>query len=705
MSKHENTKKIILVDQVKDGKTYGTLNDTYVSGVTGVSITSDNSVTVKEGEEESSNKLRRVGYLLPIVDANPKLIAQTDNDGLVYTPLENSEVVNEVPVPQDFHYETVSLPHYYNLVPTHELAYTVSGKSYHFYRVRMKNSPIAHIRLKQALSDPYFVAKDDAGTKVYASSYVDASSMGNPDTPELTYYVPLPSKVSSSTSLLPIVTFNKGLADELTIESKDTVENFWSASVPEGSDAPFKHLEIYFVPDSNSQNSNSLNMVFRFYDSSNYDHSNVVHILPTALTKYKTITLEIRDGYDVGSPEETCAILYTDQANNYRVYEYVDTKKFDLDFPHAGEESFVWTQHIVPLNDVSSAVPVSEDMKGIYDVVDNSGIEMFHNTNKAIGKIHRLEQEQTVQITDDCLCILDATNADNNWYQVVHATSPTPLWIDHVAFSNLSKSESYVDRLAILIDDTQQSETLEKVVVVSEVVHDGTVIKYKYLKFDDDKDATTPDQTTRVAHDEYSFTSYAVEQGGEELAHGKIKVVNRTDAYSEVVVIENSVAGWVDDTHYFINSADTFMVDKDGNKGRINLYTDNTLTQKVSNGSSGDMWVKIEGAEHGLLDGDDVKDSMSYADPEKLAFLVPLPRGKDGMLANLTTVNGEQAQQGELVISPNPVQLYEFYETSGGSRQRQFVIIKDAENKSYQIYEVEKITFAMEGGNAEPSEH
>lgn len=434
-------------------------------------------------------------------------------------------------------------------------------------------------------------------------------------------------------------------------------------------------------------------MVFKFYDS-----GNVVHILPTALTKYKTITLVLRD--DVGSPEETCSILYTDQANNYRVYEYVDTKKFDLDFPHAGEESFVWTQHVAPLNDVSSAVPVSEDMKGIYDVVDESGIEMFHNTNKAIGKIHRLGHGQTVQITNECLCILDATNADNNWYQVVHATSPTPIWIDRVAFSNLSKSESYVDRLAILIDGTPENETLEKVVVVSEVVHDGKVIKYKYLPFDDDNDATTPDQTTRVAHDEYSFTSYALEQGGEELAHGKIKVVNRTDDYSEVVVIENSVESWVGN-NYFINSADTFMVDQNGNTGRINLYTDSTFTQKVGNGSGGYMWVKIEGAEHGLLDGDDVKDSMSYADPEKLAFLVPLPRGKDGMLANLTTVNGEQAQQGELVISPNPVQLYEFYETSGGSRK--FVIIKDADNNVYDICEVVDITFATEGGNAEPS--
>lgn len=686
MSKHENTKKIILVDQVKDGKTYGTLNDTYGAGITGVPITSDNSVTVKEGEGESSNKLRRVGYLLPIVDANPKLIAQTDNDGLVYTPLENSEVVNEVPVPQDFQYGTVSLPHYDDLVPTHELAYTVSGKSYHFYRVRMKNSPIAHIRLKQVLNDPYFVAKDDAGTKVSASSYVDASSMGNPNTPELKYCVPLPPQVSSSTSLIPIVTFNKGLTDELTIDTVDAVENFWKASVPEGSDAPFKHLEIHF-----RQVSNSLSMVFNFFDS-----GNLVHILPTALTKYKTITLEIREGDGVSSREETCNILYIDQANNYRVYEYVDTIKFDLDFPHAGEESFVWTQHIAPLNDVSSAVPVSEDMKGIYDVVDKSGIEMFHNTNKAIGKIHRLEQEQTVQITDDCLCILDATNADNNWYQVVHASNPTPLWIDNVAFSNLSKSESYVDRLAILIDGTQPSETFEKVVVVSEVVYDGKVIKYKYLPFDDDNDATTPDQTTRVAHDEYSFTSYAVEQGGEELAHGKIKVVNRTNAYSEVVVIENSVAGW-GDNHYFINSADTFMVDQNGNTGRINLYTDPKCTQKVGNGSGGDMWVKIEGAEHGLLDGDDVKDSMFYADQEKLAFLVPLPRGKDGMLATITY--GDVGQQGGVTISPDPVQLDEFYKTRDG---RQFVIIKDTKNNGYNIYEVEKITFAMEGGNAEP---
>ena len=690
MSKHENTKKIILVDQVKDGKHYGTLNDTYGVGITGVPITSDNSVTVKEGEGESSNKLRRVGYLLPIVDANPKLIAQTDNDGLVYTTLKNAEVDDGVPVPQDFHYEPVSLPHYYNLVPTHELAYTTSDKkSYHFYRVRMKNSPIAHIRLKQVLNDPYFVAKDDAGTKVYASSYVDASSMGNPNTPELKYCVPLPSEVSSSTSLLPIVTFNKGLADELTIRTNDKVENFWNASVPDGSDAPFKHLEIYFL-----QVSNSLSMVFSFYDS-----GNLVQILPTALTKYKTITLEIREGDGVSSREEICNILYIDRDNNNRVYEYVDTIKFDLDFPHAGEESFVWTQHIAPLNDVSSAVHVSEDMKGIYDVVDKSGIEMFHNTNKAIGKIHRLGQKQTVQITDKCLCILDATNEDNNWYQVVHASNPAPLWIDNVAFSNLSKSESYVDRLAILIDGTQPSEILEKVVVVSEVVHDGQVIKYKYLPFDDDKDATTPDQTTRVAHDEYSFKSYAMEQGGEELAHGKIKVVNRTDDYSEVFVIENSIEVWVGN-HYFINSSDTFMVDRDGNTRRINLYTSSECTQKVGNGSGGDMWVKIEGAEHGLLDGTDVKDSMFYADPEKLAFLVPLPRGKDGMLATLTY--GDAGQQGKWTISPTPVQLYEFYETS--DRRRQFVIIKNADHNVYNICEVEKITFAMEGGNAEPSE-
>lgn len=690
MSKHENTKKIILVDQVKDGKTYGTLNDTYVDGITGVPITSDNSVTVKEGEGESSNKLRRVGYLLPIVDANPKLIAQTDNDGLVYTTLKNAEVDNKVPVPQDFQYETVSLPHYYDLAPTHELAYTTSdGKSYHFYRVRMKNSPIAHIRLKQVLDDPYFVAKDDANTKVYASSYVDASSMGNPDTPELKYCVPLPSYVSSSTSLLPIVTFNKGLADALTIGTDDKVENFWNASVPEGSDAPFKHLEIYF-----RQVSNSLSMVFNFFDS-----GNLVPILPTALTKYKTITLEIREGDGVSSREETCNILYIDQANDYRVYEYVDTIKFNLDFPHAGEESFVWTQHIAPLNDVSSAVPVSEDMKGIYDVVDKSGIEMFHNTNKAIGKIHRIGQEQTVQITDDCRCIVNSVDESKlDWCQVVHATSQSPLWIDGETLKRLSKSESYVDRLAILIDGTQPSETLEKVVVVSEVVHDGKVMKYKYLKFDDDKDETTPDQTQRVAHDEYSFTSYAVEQGGEELAHGKIRVVNRTDAYSEVVVIKNSIESWVDN-HYFINSDDTLMVDHGGNTGRINLYTDSECKQKVDNGSGGDMWVQIEGAEHGLLDGTDVEDSMLYADPEKLAFLVPLPRGKDGMIATRTVGNGGSAQQGGVTISPNPVQLYEFYETSGVNEKRQFVIIKNADNNSYQICEVEKITFATEVGN------
>ena len=685
MSKHENTKKIILVDQVKDGKHYGTLNDTYGAGITGVPITSDNSVMVKEGEGESSNKLRRVGYLLPIVDANPKLIAQTDNDGLVYTPLENSEVVNEVPVPQDFQYETVSLPHYYDLDPTHELAYTTSdGKSYHFYRVRMKNSPIAHIRLKQVLNDPYFVAKDNADTKVYASSYVDASSMDDPNIPELKYCVPLPSEVSSSTSLLPIVTFNKGLADELTIDTKDTVENFWNASVPEGSDAPFKHLEIYFL-----QVSNSLSMVFSFYDS-----GNLVHILPTALTKYKTITLEIREGDGVSSREETCNILYIDQANNYRVYEYVDTIKFDLDFPHAGEESFVWTQHIAPLNDVSSAVPVSEDMKGIYDVVDKAGIEMFHNTNKAIGKIHRLGQEQTVQITDECRCIVNSVDESKlDWCQVVHATSNVPLWIDGETLERLSKSESYVDRLAILIDGTQPNETFEKVVVVSEVV-DGSVIKYKYIPFDDDNDATTPDQTTRVAHDEYSFTSYAVEQGGEELAHGKIKVVNRTNAYSEVFVIENSIEVWVGN-HYFINPEDAYMVDHNGNTGRINLYTDSKCTQKVGNGSGGDMWVKIEGAEHGLLDGDDVKDSMRYADPEKLAFLVPLPRGKDGMLATLTY--GDAGQQGKWTISPTPVQLYEFYETRGGKRR--FVIIKNDTDNGYKICEVEDITFATEVGN------
>ena len=60
MSKQENTKKIILVDQVKDGKTYGTLNDTYGAGSTCVPITSDNSVTVKEGEGESSSSQYRL---------------------------------------------------------------------------------------------------------------------------------------------------------------------------------------------------------------------------------------------------------------------------------------------------------------------------------------------------------------------------------------------------------------------------------------------------------------------------------------------------------------------------------------------------------------------------------------------------------------------------------------------------------------------
>lgn len=188
-----------------------------------------------------------------------------------------------------------------------------------------------------------------------------------------------------------------------------------------------------------------------------------------------------------------------------------------------------------------------------------------------------------------------------------------------------------------------------------------------------------------------------MEQGGEELAHGKIRVVNRTDAYSEVFVIENSIEVWVGN-HYFINPEDAYMVDH-GNTGRINLYTDGTLQQKVGNGSDGYMWVKIEGAEHGLLDGTDVEDSMLYADPEKLAFLVPLPRGKDGLLANLTY--GDAGQQGKWVISPNPEHMDEFYKTRDG---RQFVIIKDAENKSYQIYEVEKITSATEGGNAEPIE-
>ena len=703
MSKHENTKKIILVDQVNDGKTYGTLNATYgegnpEKGITGVPSTSYNSVMVKE--DEFSNNLRRVGYLLPIVDANPKLIAQTDNDGLVYTPLSNAEVDDEVPVPQGFSYESVSLPHYYDLAPTHELAYTASGKSYHFYRVRMKNSPIAHIRLKQALDVPYFAAKNDANTRVYASSYVDASSMDDPNIPELKYYVPL--NVSSSKRLFLLVTFNKGLADELTVEPTATNENLWNASVPAGFDAPFTDFSISFVHDSNG-----LSMVF--------DFGEFVHILPTALTKYKTITLKISDVVDY---EETYDILYIDTENNNRVYEYVDTKKVDLDFPHAGEESFVWTQHIAPLNDVSSAVPVPDGIKGIYDVVEKAGIEMFHNTNKAIGKIHRLEQEQTVQITDACRCIENSVDESKlDWCQVVHATSPTPLWIDGETLERLSKSGSYVDRLAILIDGTQPKETLEKVVVVSEVVQNGSVIKYKYLPFDDDDDETTPDQTQRASYDEYSFTSYAVEHGGEELAHGKIRVVNRTDAFSEVEVIENSVDNWVGN-HYFIKPADAFMVDQNGNNERINLYTDDTLEQKVGNGSGGDMWVKIEGAEHGLLDGTDVEDSLLYANPENLAFLVPLPRGKDGMIANLTVENngeqggvaqqeqgeddGESVQQGEWTISPNPEHLDEFYETSDGDGKRQFVVIKNADDNGYQIYEVEEITFAMEGGNEEP---
>lgn len=191
-----------------------------------------------------------------------------------------------------------------------------------------------------------------------------------------------------------------------------------------------------------------------------------------------------------------------------------------------------------------------------------------------------------------------------------------------------------------------------------------------------------------------------MEQGGEELAHGKIRVVNRTDTYSEVFVIENSIEVWVGN-HYFINYSDTYMVDH-GNTGRINLYTDNTLKQKVGNGSDGDMWVKIEGAEHGLLDGDDVKDSLLYANPENLAFLVPLPRDKDGMLATITY--DDAGQQSGVTISPNPVQLYEFYETSDVKEKRQFVIIKNDTDNGYKICEVEKITLAMEGGNAEPIE-
>jgi hypothetical protein len=139
------------------------------------------------------------------------------------------------------------------------------------------------------------------------------------------------------------------------------------------------------------------------------------------------------------------------------------------------------------------------------------------------------------------------------------------------------------------------------------------------------------------------------------------------------------------------------MVDQDGNNERINLYTDDDLTQKVGNGSGGDMWVKIEGAEHGLLDGTDVEDSLLYANPENIAFLVPLPRGKDGMLANLT---GEAGQQGEWTISPNPEHLDEFYETLDGSRQ--FVILKNTDDNGYRICEVEEITFVTEGGNEEP---
>lgn len=189
--------------------------------------------------------------------------------------------------------------------------------------------------------------------------------------------------------------------------------------------------------------------------------------------------------------------------------------------------------------------------------------------------------------------------------------------------------------------------------------------------------------------------SYAVKPVGGELVHGKIRVVKRTDDYSEVVVIENSIESWVGN-NYFITSADTYMAEH-GNTVRINLYTDSKCTQKAGNGMGGDMWVTIEGAEHGLLDGTDVRDSMLSADPEKFAFLVPLPRGKDGMLATITY--GDAGQQGEVTISPNPVQLYEFYETSDRHRRRRFVIIKNADNNVYNICEVADITFATEVGN------
>ena len=697
MSKHENTKKIILVDQVKDGKTYGTLNTTYgdrepENGITGVQLTEDNSVWVKE--DEFSNNLRRVGYLLPIVDANPKLIAQTDNDGLVYTPLENAEVDDEVPVPQDFHYEPVSLPHYYDLVPTHELAYTASGKSYHFYRVRMKNSPIAHIRLKQALKVPYFVEEGDENVRVFDSdsSYGNSSNIrlacyvmvGMPGVNFLYHTVEVDDHIEPDHTESPHdIIFNKFMDDEQIVHPTYLAD-------PSDPDDPYKGT-LHFTLTIDGESSVDVTI-----ETPN-PRANPCELLikfspfiprPSALVKLKTITFA---GLVGGGALDTYNLEYVDAEQRARKFKWVDTKKVDLDFPYAGEESFVWTQHIAPLNDVSSAVPVSDDIKGIYDVVEKAGIEMFHNTNKAIGKIHRLEQEQTVQITDACRCIENSEDKSKlDWCQVVHATSQSPLWIDGETLERLSKSGSYVDRLAILIDGTQPKETLEKVVVVSEVVLNGSVIKYKYLPFDDDGDETTPDQTQRAPHDEYSFTSYAVEQGGEELAHGKIRVVNRTDAYSEVEVIENSIDGW--NNHYFINSADTFMVDQNGNKGRINLYTDNTLTQKVGNGSGGDMWVKIEGAEHGLLDGTDVEDSLLYADPENLAFLVPIPRGKDGMIANLT---GEAGQQGEWTISPNPEHLDEFYETLDGKRQ--FVILKNTDDNGYRICEVDEITFVTEG--------
>lgn len=625
MSKQANTKKITLVNRVTDNKTYGTVNSSLADG---------NFYDVSFGLDDRIHSLR-AGFLLPKADnAKARIIAQSYLLGVKYSDGFRCTKPEGVTREDGSELADVHLAHAYDLKPTHEL----DG----FYRVMLKNSTVSKIRVKRPLEEPYFrtVGEDD-GNHI-------TDDMGNAG---------LDLVVSFGDSGIPESGFDDGIV--LTFNNDPNFTRTVHRNVEQGN------LYIYLSPDEQLDLSFSLGFskVYNNESGENFITSLVIptagKFLPSRLAQFKSLTLNV-NGQSV-----TSQFSYVDYSSLPVYYEWVDADHFDIHFPSAGETSYVWTKNIAPLDDVSSATKVTQDMVGIYDVTASS-IDLYHNTNTVIGQIHTLDIGQTLQITEDCHCIKDEHDT-LLWCEVKHASSPTLLWANVSSLANLEKSSSYVDRLAILMDTSSLPETLEKVVVVSEVKSSGIGgigTGYKYIPFD-------AEQEQRTKRDEYSFKSYAVESGGEEIAHGKIVVLSRTPQV-QVKVIENSIDGWVNEPFY-ITAEDAERIDK-GEIGRVNLYTDAECTQKVENGNGGFMWIEITGKEIGLLDGEDILSSENIATPQELAFMAPVPVNTDGLISN----NGQ--------ASLDPVSISEYYETYDG--QRKFVVI---DGNIYEVVSIEML--------------